>query len=110
MAEDFTMKRVPKNVTDAINNARTPSELREAALNSMAEAGIIVRTRDDDFNFRINPDAVAGIGEPASAMSAGKPRLERTIRFHERLGRRNLVIHADTEEELNALEAQILGY
>ena len=47
---------------------------------------------------------------PATSASSGGFEFEREIKFAESTGRRTLVIRAHTLEELNALEAQILGY
>ncbi len=109
MPEDFTLKRVPKTVTDAINNAQTPQELREAALNSMAASGLIVRTRDDEFNYCLNPDAVERPASPVAPMPA--PRSSSHTPQHYRViypgGNDRYELAGDSEEELDVKEARI---
>jgi hypothetical protein len=69
-----------------------------------------------DIVERIKAAARAG-GQPAEpsatdvhlSESAGY-RFEKEIRFAESTGRRSLLIRANSESELNELEAQILGY
>jgi len=54
-------------------------------------------------------------GLPMPEAQPGTPavssfKFEREVRFHPESGKRNLVIRANTQADLDALEHQILGY
>jgi hypothetical protein len=106
MLNDATLKNVPKSVEDAINSCTDPSSLRQMALNSMAEAGIIVRHRGDDLNYRLNPDAVER--PAASSLPAARPAQEptcyRVLYLH---GNDRLEIYGMSEAELDQKERQL---
>ena len=99
---DAAIQNEPKEVEDAILSVNDPSDLREAALRAMADAGIVAR---DEFDIRLLSHQDA-----PSLPVGGEYRCERTIRFDPRTGKRALVIRGNSEADLNALEAQILGY
>jgi hypothetical protein len=105
MSDDFVMKSNPK-LDEVINNATNVEEMREAMLATLAAQGTIVRDRTDAYNTRV----IA----PRESQSAPAPtsqfKFEKEIRFHPESGKRTLVIRANTQEDLVALERQILGY
>ncbi len=103
------MSNVPRSNPEleaAINGAQTPQELREAMLSTLAKQGQIVRTRDDEFNNRL----IQRPNTDSSPLPANGYRFERVLRFDPESGKRALVLRANTVEDLNALEAQILKY
>ena len=88
---------------NALNNVTDASQLREVLLREMAASGQIVRTQDDTFRGIRQPT-------PDAPPSASTFRFEKEIRFHPESGKRTLLIHANSQADLDALEAQILGY
>jgi hypothetical protein len=105
MSQDLTLKNVPKEVQDAINSATTPSDLREMMLQSMAKAGIIVRTQQNEFDIRRQPESVA---PPAvSSLPAARPTPEPCFRVVYPHGNDRYEIYGATEEELNQKEAAL---
>jgi hypothetical protein len=108
MAEDFTSKFRNPELEAVINRAQTSGELRELMLQELSRQGHIVRVREDEFDIRRGPGAAEAQSAPSLPVSGYK--FERTIRFHESTGKRALVIRADTKEQLDALEHQIVGY
>jgi hypothetical protein len=106
MLNDATLKNVPKSVEDAINSCTDPSSLRQMALNSMAEAGIIVRHRGDDLNYRLNPDAVER--PAASTMPDSRPAAEPTcMRVIYPHGNDRIELFGNSESELDQKERLI---
>ena len=105
------MSNLPKSNPEldrVINEARTPQELREAMLSTMAQQGTIVRSRDDEFNNRLilrptTPD-------PNQPGTGSGFRFERELKFHPDSGKQSLVLRANTIADLDRLEAQILNY
>jgi hypothetical protein len=105
MLNDATIKNCPKSVEDAINSCTDPSSLREVAINSMAEAGLIVRTRGDDLNYRVNPDAVERpVPILPDARPAQEPTCLRVLYLH---GNDRLEIYGLSEAELDQKERQL---
>ena len=100
------MSAVPKNnqeLDNAINACNDASELREVMLKTLVAQGQIVRTRDDEFNNHLIRQP-----EPNVPLSASGYRFEKEITFNPESGRRNLMIRANTQEDLVRLENQIL--
>jgi hypothetical protein len=98
--------QVPQSVQDKINAVTDVLDIRQVAINAMAEAGLIVRTRGDDLNYRLNPDAV---GRPAaSSLSDARPVQEptccRVLYLH---GNDRLEIYGLSENELDQKERQL---
>ena len=87
-----------------LNNVSDISQLREVLLQTMASEGTIVRSRDDEFNTRLIRQP-----EPDASRPANGFRYEKEITFNPESGRRNLMIRANSMEDLTALENQILG-
>ena len=99
MAEDLTLKNVPKSVIDAINSATTQSDLRELMLQSMSRAGLVVRTQQDEFDIRRQPESAA---QPAA------PFLPAALPAHELTHWRVIYPHANDRYELTgASEAEL---
>jgi hypothetical protein len=105
LLNDATLK-VPESVRAAIEAVTDPSELRQVALNAMAEAGLIVRTHGDDLNYRLNPDAVER--PAASIMPAARPAPEPTCyRVIYPSGNNRFELYGTSEAELDKQQRQI---
>ena len=98
-------KSTPELETD-LNACQNPEQLREVLLNSLAAQGQVIRTQDDSFNNRL----VIQPQTPDASLPANGFRYEKELTFDPESGRRNLMLRANTMEDLAALEAQILGY
>jgi hypothetical protein len=85
-------------VTDA-------STLRETLLSTLAAQGQIVRMRGDDFNNR----AICQSETPNASLAASSYKYEREVRFAESTGKRTLVLRANSQADLDALERQVTG-
>jgi hypothetical protein len=97
-------------VTKAVNASNTFQDLRESMLQALEKAGTIVRPKGEgEFAVRVNPNTQP-IPEHDTSVPASGWKFEKEIRFAESTGRRTLLIHAQTPEDLAALERQILGY
>jgi hypothetical protein len=90
----------------AITACNDASTLREVMLNSLQSSGVLIRSRDDQFNNRLVPQAQT----PGAPLPASNYRFEREIRFHPESGKRTLLIRGNSQQDLDALEAQILNY
>ncbi len=92
---------------DALNNVQNASDLRETLLNTLAQQGTIVRSQNDQFDTRL---IVGPPQTPDASLPANGFRYEKELTFDPESGRRNLMLRANTMEDLAALERQILGY
>jgi hypothetical protein len=93
--------QVPQSVQDKINAVTDVSDIRQVALNAMAEAGLIVRTHGDDYQF--NPE----VARPAVTMPVGpvpEPTCYRILYLH---GNDRLEIYGLSENELDQKERQL---
>jgi hypothetical protein len=106
MLEDAALKNVPKLVEEAINSATTQSELRELMIAAMERSGMTVpRTRDDEFNIRLTPQAAAS---SAPVMPAVRLTQEPTVyRVIYPSGNDRYEISGTSEQELDQKEARI---
>src|SRR6266581_1023189 len=91
---------------DALNNVQEPSELRETLLNTLAKQGTVVRSQNDEFDTRL----IRQPQTPDASLPANGFRYEKELTFDPESGRKNLMLRANTMEDLAALERQILGY
>ncbi len=102
------MSSVPRSnseLEEALNRVNNASDLRETLLATLAGQGQIVRMRDDEFNLHaIRQPQPSDVSLPANSF-----RYEKEITFNPESGRRNLMIRANSMEDLTALENQILG-
>ncbi len=78
---------------------------------SELDAAFNESTRYEDLRLLAHQAA----GLPVPEAQPGTPatsgfKFEREVRFHPESGKRTLVIRANTQADLDALEAQILGY
>jgi hypothetical protein len=87
-----------------LNNVNDISQLREVLLQTLASEGTIVRSRDSEFNNRLTRQP-----EPNVSLPANNFKFEKELTFNPESGRRNLMLRANTMEDLTALENQILG-
>jgi hypothetical protein len=102
------MSAVPKSNLEleaALAEVNNSSDLREIMLAELSRQGQVVRTRDDAFNNHL----VIRQPEPDASLPANGFRYEKEITFNPESGRRNLMIRANSMEDLTALENQILG-
>jgi len=102
------MSGVPKSnqqLEEALAGVTDTSQLRETLLKTLSDQGQIVRSRDDAFNNHL----VIRQPEPDASLPANGFRYEKEITFNPESGRRNLMIRANSMEDLTALENQILG-
>ena len=90
---------------EALNRVNNASDLRETLLATLAAQGRIVRMRDDEFNLH----AIRQPQTPDPTLPGNGFRYEKEITFNPESGRRNLMIRANSMEDLTALENQILG-
>jgi len=88
----------------ALNGVNDISQLREVLLQTMASEGTIVRSRDSEWNNRLIRQP-----EPDASLPANNFKFEKELTFNPESGRRNLMLRANTMEDLAALENQILG-
>jgi len=98
---------VPKStpaVDEAINTAVTHEQLREQLLSAMVADGNLIRSRDSEFNNRL----VIRQPEPNVSVPANF-KFEREIHFAQSTGKRSLVIRANSQTDLDALEKQVTG-
>src|SRR6266581_6969008 len=91
---------------DALNNVQNASDLRETLLNTLAQQGTIVRSQNDEFDTRL----IRQPQTPEAPLPANGFRYEKELTFDPESGRKNLMLRANTMEDLAALERQILGY
>src|SRR6267378_851121 len=102
------MSGVPKSnqqLEEALNSVHDASDLRETLLSTLAAQGQITRTRDDAFNTHL---VIRQPQTPDPTLPANGFRYEKEITFNPESGRRNLMIRANSMEDLTALENQIL--
>ncbi len=100
---------VPKSTPEldaAITACQEPSELRETLLNTLAKQGTVVRSQNDEFDTRL----IRQPQTPDASLPANGFRYEKELTFDPESGRKNLMLRANTMEDLAALERQILGY
>jgi hypothetical protein len=106
MLQDATLKNIPQSVEDAINSCTDPLSLRQVALNSMAEAGIIVRARGNDLDYRLNADVIERQSAPFVPVAgpAQEPTCFRVVYPH-----RNdrYEIYGVSEQELDEKEKHL---
>jgi|ERR1700730_1853872 len=98
---------VPKSNPEleaALAGVTDASQLRETLLSTLAAQGQIVRTQNEFDNRLIRQP------EPNGSLPASGYRFEKELTFHPDSGRRNLMLRANTMQDLAALEKQILGY
>ena len=96
-----------RELEDALNNVQDPSELRQTLLHTLAQQGTIVRSQNDEFDTRL---IVGQPQTPDASLPANGFRYEKELTFDPESGRKNLMLRANTMEDLAALERQILGY
>jgi hypothetical protein len=97
---------VPKSneaLENALNNVTDASSLRETLLNTLAEQGQIFRTRDP-FNNRLIRQPEQNVSLPANGYV-----FEKEIRWAESTGKRPVIIRANSQADLDALERQVTG-
>jgi len=76
--------------------------------------------RKSDIETAVNFEDIRTLAHQAAGLpmpeaqpgtpAASSFKFEREVRFHPESGKRNLVIRANTQADLDALEHQILGY
>jgi hypothetical protein len=90
----------------AVNGATTPQELREAMLSTLTKQGQIVRTRDDEFNNRLVPQAPETSTPQLDDRRDNRPvNAERVLYLQ---GNSRIVItSADGESALDAIEEKL---
>jgi len=100
------MSGVPKSnqqLEEALAGVTDMSQLRETLLKTLSDQGQIVRSRDDQYNNRL----VIRQPEPDATLPANGYKFEREVRFAESTGKRALVLRANSQADLNALEKQV---
>ena len=103
------MSNVPRSNPEleaAVNGATTPQELREAMLYALTKQGQIIRTRDDEFNNRLVPQAPETPSPRLDDRRDDRPiNAERILYLH---GNSRIVItSADGEAALDAIETKL---
>jgi hypothetical protein len=102
------MSNVPRSNPEleaALNNVNDASELRETLLAKLAEQGHIFRMRTDAFDNRL----IRQPQTPDVSLPANGYAFEREVRFHPESGKRTLVLRANSQADLDALERQVTG-
>src|SRR5258708_1841836 len=89
----------------ALNGIHDASDLRQTLLQVLETQGVLTATRDSEFNTHLR---IRQSQTPDPTLPAGF-RYEKEITFNPESGRRNLMIRANSMEDLTALENQILG-
>ena len=100
------MSGVPKSnqqLEEALAGVTDTSQLRETLLKTLSDQGQIVRSRDDAFNNHL----VIRQPEPDATLPANGYKFEREVRFAESTGKRALVLRANSQADLDALEKQV---
>ena len=91
----------------AFEGALTVSDLRETMLQTLSKQGTVVRASDSEFNNRL---VIRQPQTPDAPLPANGFKFEREIRFYPDSGKRTLIIRANTQADLDAVEAQIWHY
>ena len=102
------MSSVPRSnseLEEALNRVNNASDLRETLLATLAGQGQIVRMRDDEFNLH----ALRQSETPSASLAVSSYKYEREVRFAESTGKRALVLRANSQADLDALEKQVTG-
>ena len=102
MPRELTPFVIPSN--KKLDDICTTATSFEEMMHALHEATGIPDASSDPFNSR--PSSVTAAESALPAASGFE--FEREIKFHESTGKRNLVIRAHTEADLDALERQIL--
>ena len=107
ISRDPNVPKATHELEDALNQVTNASDLRETLLNTLAQQGTIVRSQNDQFDTRL---IVGQPQTPDASLPANGFRYEKELTFDPESGRKNLMLRANTMEDLAALERQILGY
>jgi 2-phospho-L-lactate guanylyltransferase (CobY/MobA/RfbA family) len=112
MSDNFVNDAMMSDPTLAakIAAATSSEQIKEVLKQSMEQRGVIApRQRGDAATVHINHNAQAQLtGEVP--LSASGFKFERELRFAPESGKRTLILRANSEADLDALEAQILHY
>src|SRR6266700_2314810 len=103
IARDPRVPASTRELEDALNNVQNASDLRETLLNTLAQQGTIVRSQNDQFDTRL---IVGQPQTPDASLPANGYKYEREVRFAESTGKRTLVLRANSQADLDALEVQ----
>jgi hypothetical protein len=89
-----------QQLDDAITGANNFEAMREAMLQTLTAQGRVVRSRTDAYDVRVLRSSEP---EPNNAPPASGYRFEHEFRYHPASGRRSVILHANTMEDLNEL-------
>ena len=102
---DSQLNRPNPELDAALAKVQDISQLRETLLSTLESQGTVFRSRDDAFNNRL----IRQPQTPEASLPANNYAFEREVRFHPESGKRTLVLRANSQADLDALEKQVTG-
>jgi hypothetical protein len=92
-------------LTASIEGASSAEEIRELCKSTLVADRVIERERGNGYGDVLTREAETALpGNSSSASTMPQYKFEREVQFAESTGRRSMLIHANTIEDLDALE------
>lgn len=105
MPNDFVLPNDPE-LTKAIAECTSSEAIKETVKAYLENRGVIHRDRGDG-TVRVTGNQPE---QPNNLVPTSGYKMERTLKFDPESGRRALILRGNSKEDLDALEAQIMGY